>query len=346
MFEVRPYHADDAAAWDAVVARSRNGNFLHQRGYMDYHADRFVDSSLVVTRGRSIVGVFPANIRDDVVTSHGGLTYGGLIATHELRAESTLAVFELMAARWRNAGVRRVLYKAIPHVFRAYPSEEDLYALQRLGATLVRRDISSVIPLQDGVGLSETRGRAVRRARHAGVDVVPGGDLAEYHALLGEVLKRHTAVPTHSLEELRLLQSRFPGQIVLHEARRQGALLAGVLVYDFGRTVHAHGLAVLFAEEHHRAGFLRIFHVHGIDRRLDLFDGHGNQRGRKTGCSQRLRGRGDLDRAQAGHALIDGRALRHISRVVGGASEGRRKQRERQSKSRSAQEEKTHDRNP
>jgi len=243
MFEVRPYHADDAAAWDAVVARSRNGNFLHRRGYMDYHADRFVDSSLVVTRGRSIVGVFPANIRDDVVTSHGGLTYGGLIATHELRAESTLAVFELMAARWRNAGVRRVLYKAIPHVFRAYPSEEDLYALQRLGATLVRRDISSVIPLQDGVGLSETRGRAVRRARHAGVDVVPGGDLAEYHALLGEVLKRHTAVPTHSLEELRLLQSRFPGQIVLHEARRQGALLAGVLVYDFGRTVHAQYIA-------------------------------------------------------------------------------------------------------
>ena len=29
--------------WDRVVRESRNGTFLHLRGYMDYHADRFAD---------------------------------------------------------------------------------------------------------------------------------------------------------------------------------------------------------------------------------------------------------------------------------------------------------------
>jgi hypothetical protein len=42
---------------------------------------------------------------------------------------------------------------------------------------------------------------------------------------------------------MRLLQSRYPQHIVLHEARRDGALLAGVLVYDFGHVVHTQYLA-------------------------------------------------------------------------------------------------------
>lgn len=223
---------------------------------MDYHADRFVDSSLVVERGEEIVAVFPASIRDTVVTSHGGLTYAGLITTHDLRADNTLAVFELMGEHYRQAGVSQVIYKPVPHVFHAYPAEEDLYALQRMGARLLRRDISSVVPLQDRVSFSDARRRAVRRAAAAGVQVRRGHDLAEYHALLGDVLRRHEAVPTHSLAELQLLQSRFPDQIVLHEARQGEVLLAGVLVYDFGRTVHSQYIAA--SEEGRRIDALSL----------------------------------------------------------------------------------------
>jgi hypothetical protein len=243
MFEVRPYRVADAAAWDAAVGRSRNGNFLHRRNYMDYHAHRHTDASLVIERGGEIVAVLPASIRDGVVSSHAGLTYAGLIATHDLRAESTLQALERIGAHYREAGASSLVYKAVPHVFHAYPFEEDLYALHRLGATLTRRDISFAIPLKDRAGFSEARRRAVRRARAADVHVRRGDDLAGYHALLGEVLRRHDAVPTHSVAELELLRSRFPEQIVLHEARQDDVLLAGVLIYDFGRTVHAQYIA-------------------------------------------------------------------------------------------------------
>lgn len=50
--------------------------------------------------------------------------------------------------------------------------------------------------------------------------------------------------PTHRLDELQLLQRRFPQQIVLHEARVEGELLAAALVLDFGRSVHTQYLAV------------------------------------------------------------------------------------------------------
>ena len=243
MLTLRPYAPADAAAWDALVDRSRNGNLLHRRGYMDYHADRFVDRSLVVERGGELVAVFPANVQDRAVTSHGGLTYAGLIASHALRAESTLALFEQIGKHYRALGVQRVIYKAVPHVFHAFPAEEDLYALHRLGARLTRRDLSSVIALQEPYRFTPGRRRAVTRAKRAGIDVRTNADLASFHRLLSEVLRRHDAVPTHSLAEMRLLQSRFPQHIVLHEARRDGALLAGVLVYDFGHVVHTQYLA-------------------------------------------------------------------------------------------------------
>jgi hypothetical protein len=256
MFAVRPYIRADAETWDALVARSRNGNLLHRRGYMDYHADRFVDRSLVVERNGEPVAVFPANIEGAQVTSHGGLTYAGLITTHALRAGSTLAVFEQIGRHYRALGVERIVYKAVPHVFHAYPAEEDLYALHRLGARLKRRDMSSVIPLQEAFQFTPGRRRAVEKARKEGIRLQTGTDPAAFHAMLTEVLRKHDVVPVHSLAELRLLQARFPQQIVLHEARRGDALLAGVLAYDFGTVVHTQYLAV--SEEGRRLDALSL----------------------------------------------------------------------------------------
>ncbi|WP_266171461.1 GNAT family N-acetyltransferase [Dyella subtropica] len=254
MFTVRPYVQADADAWDASVERSRNGNLLHRRGYMDYHADRFVDQSLIVEKNGEMVAVFPANLQGNLVMSHGGLTYAGLITTHALRAESTLAAFEQIGSHYRGLGVERVVYKAVPHVFHAYPAEEDLYALHRLGAQLKRRDLSSVISLQETFHFTEGRKRSINKARKAGIQLQASTDPAPFHALLTEVLHKHDVLPTHSLKELCLLQARFPQRVVLHEARREEALLAGVLVYDFGRVVHTQYMAA--SEEGQRLGAL------------------------------------------------------------------------------------------
>lgn len=264
MYTLRPYVAADAPAWDALVARSRNGNFLHRRGYMDYHADRFDDASVVVERDGEVAAVFPANRRGTDVVSHAGLTYGGLIVGDDLRAGGTLDVFTAMADHYREAGVEQIVYKAVPHVFHRYPAEEDLYALHRLGARVVRRDISSVIPL--GADRRVTAGRKgdVAKARRAGIRVGIGDDLAPFHALLESTLARHAAVPTHSLAELVLLRSRFPQSIVLHEARGDDQLLAAVLVYDFGRVVHTQYMAS--SEDGRRLGALSLLLAELIER--------------------------------------------------------------------------------
>ena len=243
MLSVKPYTPADAAAWDALVARSRNGNLLHRRGYMDYHAERFADASLLIEKDGELIAVLPANRDGEQVSSHGGLTYAGLISSQALRAEAALEAFEKIAGHYRALGVKRLLYKAVPHVFHACPAEEDLYALHRLGARLVRRDLSSVIALREPFEFTDERRRAVTKARKAGLSVRTGGDLAPFHALLTDVLARHEATPVHSLAELRLLQGRFPQQIVLHEVADEHDVLAAALVYDLGPAVHTQYLA-------------------------------------------------------------------------------------------------------
>ncbi|UYC14071.1 GNAT family N-acetyltransferase [Xanthomonas sp. CFBP 8445] len=256
MLSVRPYTAADAPTWDAVVAASRNGNLLHRRGYMDYHATRFVDASLLVEHAGTPVAVFPANREGDAVASHAGLSYAGLLSTHALRATATLEALERIAAHYRDAGVRTLLYKAVPHLFHRSPAEEDLYALHRLGARLQRRDLSSAVPLRQPPRMAAARKRSVAKARRAGLRVQRVDDPAPLHALLGEVLQRHDARPTHSLEELRLLCARFPAQIVPYEVRDGAELLAGTLVYDFGHVVHTQYLAC--SEQGRRADALSL----------------------------------------------------------------------------------------
>jgi hypothetical protein len=234
---------------------------------MDYHADRFHDRSLIIERNGEPVAIFPANMQGKTVVSHAGLSYAGLISTSALRAESTLTVFESIGELYRTLGVENVIYKAVPHVFHAYPADEDLYALHRLGARLRRRDISSIIALREPFRFTDSRRRAVGRAKRSGLKIQAAAEPAAFHSLLSEVLRNHDAVPTHNLDELRLLQARFPGQIVLYEARRDDALLAGAIVYDFGRGVHTQYLAA--SEEGRRENALNLLLAELIDLYAD-----------------------------------------------------------------------------
>ena len=126
---------------------------------MEYHAYRFDEQSVIVSKKGRPVAVFPCNRVDERIVSHGGLTYAGLIYGNDLRAADVLEIFLRIAEHYRIIGCRSLNYKAIPHVFHRYPTEEDLYALFRNGARLVRRDLSTVVPIANRMKDSDSRRR-------------------------------------------------------------------------------------------------------------------------------------------------------------------------------------------
>ena len=99
------------------MAQSKNGTFLFDRRFMDYHADRFEDCSLMVYRRGVLYALLPANIKGEVLTSHGGLTYGGLIMSDKCSAKGVQASFAAINDFLRSIAVQKVVYKAVPWIY-------------------------------------------------------------------------------------------------------------------------------------------------------------------------------------------------------------------------------------
>lgn len=247
------YTPDQNVVWDEVIAASRNGTFLHYRGYMDYHAARFHDHSLVIYDKDKAIAVFPCNENGDDIVTHGGLTFGGLIYLTSVHASDVLAIFTAIGDYFRALDKKYVYYKAIPHVFHRYPAEEDLYALFRLNCELYRRDASAVIDLSLRPKLSDSRKNTARKSEKLGVAISDLDDFTEFHELLVKVLAKFGAAPVHSIAELRLLKSRFPAEIKLYGAKLGDELLAAVLVYDYGHVAHTQYMASSDAGRKHGA---------------------------------------------------------------------------------------------
>lgn len=242
---IEPYDPTRQGEWDVFVARSRNGTFLFKRAYMDYHADRFQDASLLVRRDGEVIALLPANRVGDRLISHGGLTYGGLIIAEGMTVALMLDCFAACLGWMRDAGIAEWDYKTIPALYHRHPSEEDRYALFRAGGRLIRRDVLSVLEIGNHPSPQDRRRRGVRKAVSNGLIVQPSQDWAGFwHVLERRLADRHDARPVHSMAEITLLSARFPDQIRLYlVCTTQGCVRAGTVIYDTGTALHAQYIA-------------------------------------------------------------------------------------------------------
>lgn len=241
MIEIKQYNLDDAEKWNEFVTISKQGTFLFNRNYMDYHADRFADYSFLVMEKGRISAALPANRKGDTLYSHQGLTYGGLLTTERMTAEKVCSIFSELNILLKKMGIKQVVYKAIPWIYHRIPAEEDLYALTNIcHAQLVSRDISSSFSLHDVRKFTESRKSGIRKAVRNSILVGESQDLAAFWNILNNNLSiKYDARPVHSLAELQLLKSRFPKEIKLYMATTtDGEPLGGTLIYETPNVVH------------------------------------------------------------------------------------------------------------
>ena len=288
-----PYSITRKETWDAFVEMSKNGTFLLKRGFMDYHSDRFFDCSLLVYAGispdgdfkekslttKDLVAVFPANWDKEqrTVYSHQGLTYGGLIVLPEVTQKEVLDIMQAILQYYRDMmQAERLVYKPIPYIYSSIPSGEDLYALFRAGAKLSRRLVSTCVSMQNPMKMRSSRVQQARKAVDHGfyIDRMTEGDnetLREYWTLLEDVLMtHHNARPTHTLQEMQLLMSRFPKNIKLYIVRHEKSIVAGIIVFECRRVAHVQYMAS--GDEGRAYGALDLLLRHLINERYKQFD--------------------------------------------------------------------------
>jgi hypothetical protein len=243
--QVVEYEAGRKSAWDDFVARSKNGTFLFQRDYVEYHADRFPDNSLMFYDDRgNLIALLPATLNDGVFSSHAGLTFGGIVSDTSMRVAPMLDVFEAALDHLQKRDVAKVIYKAVPHIYHQFPAEEDLYALFRYGARLFRRDVSSTIEMKQRPPVTRRRNAAKLRAKF-GIEVKRSFDFQTSMAISAHVLEtKYDTKPVHTHTEIALLADRFPDNIKLFAAYQEQEMLAGAILYESSQVAHAQYIGI------------------------------------------------------------------------------------------------------
>jgi hypothetical protein len=237
---VVPYGPEYKKLWDNFVSASKNGVFLFYRDYMEYHSDRFRDHSLLFFKNGKLIGLMPANINNDVLSSHEGLTFGGIISDNEMKTPIMMEIFEKMASHCKEEGFKELLYKTVPYIYHQIPAEEDLYALFRHNAKLIGRTVISSIRMPLNVHYTKERIRTIKKAKSHNIVVKQSYDFKTFMKILQQVLlERHDARPVHRVNEIMRLAERFPNNIKLFASFKDEAMLAGSIIFESKNVAHA-----------------------------------------------------------------------------------------------------------
>lgn len=233
--------------WDLFVKKSKNPLFMFERDYMDYHSDRFNDHSLIFKSEGEIIAVMPANEKENILYSHGGLTFGGLIVDDLIKQHTVNRCFVELIIYLKKQGITTLYYKHIPHMYHLQPSEEDIYAIHQIGGKLFEVAAATVINLRKPLKMPKGRKAQIKRAIRENVEISLSNEKSDYVrfiALENEVLEqRHSTHAVHTADELFMLHENFPDQIKLYVAKSENEIIAGTVIFEYDDVVHTQYMA-------------------------------------------------------------------------------------------------------
>ena len=243
MIYIRRYEEKIKSDWDKFIKNAKNSSFLFEREFMDYHSDRFVDHSLIAYYQSEIIGVLPANLKNNEVYSHQGLTYGGFIIGLETKMPIVLEAFKCILHFLYEQGISKLILKSIPYIYHTYPADEVEWALTCVNANLFRRDSSLTILNKTPLPYQERRYRSIKKALKLSPitksNETDGFDKFWQNVLVPNMLQKHNVKPVHSVHEIKLLASRFPENIKQYNVYLGEQIMAGCTMFLNKTVAHA-----------------------------------------------------------------------------------------------------------
>lgn len=235
---------------------------------MEYHKDRFEDYSLLVFDEKTLVAIFPANIKNNTVVSHGGLTFGGFIVAKEEATKNSIQYFAQLLKFVSKHHIEKIIFKQSPSFYSAVSQDEIDYAMFLIDAKLVRFDIAYSInqQLETKIQYQERRRRAIKKAEKNGVEIKETTNFSTFwnQILTPNLQSRFGVNPVHSLAEIESLSANNPNKIRQFEAWQNGVLMAGTTVFETPIVAHAQYISA--SEEGRKNGAIDLLFHHLISQ--------------------------------------------------------------------------------
>ena len=239
-YKVTLYKSSEKEAWNNFILKSNQDTFLFQRDFMDYHSHTFRDFSLMVYKNEKLIGMLPANLVDNAVFSHQGLTYGNLIHSKTLKTADFIKMFKTILEFLNRNDISNLTIKELPNIYLFNQSNNPLdYVLFKMKAKLIRTDLLSVVDLKYK-SYSKSRKEGIKRANKFELKVEESQD---FKVFWSEILKpnlkqKHNVKPVHSLEEITLLKSRFKKNIRQFNVLFEDKIVGGTTIFETENVAH------------------------------------------------------------------------------------------------------------
>jgi len=240
LYSVKKYQPSDFNLWNQFVGNAKNATFLFHRNFMEYHKDRFEDFSLIVYKGNQLIGLLPANKIDNELHSHQGLTYGGLLISNKTKLSEITEAFKSILIFLHSIQILKLHFKLIPPFYTNYPSDEIQQILFTLQAKLIKKNLFSVIDLSCPLKIQSNRIEGVKKAKryHLIIEEVNHFDEFWNNILIPNLMNRHKAKPTHTLNEIKQLKEEFPKNIRQFNVYKDGNLVGGSTIFETKKVIH------------------------------------------------------------------------------------------------------------
>ncbi|WP_405575648.1 GNAT family N-acetyltransferase [Winogradskyella sp. Asnod2-B02-A] len=239
-YKVTLYKSSDKELWNDFALKSNQDTFLFQRDFMDYHSHTFQDFSLMVSKKGKLLALLPANLVEQSLYSHQGLTYGSLMYSKGFKTIDFIHVFKAILEFLDQKEIKSLTIKELPAIYLHNESNNSLvYLLFKLKAELLRTDLHSVVNMKYRA-YSNSRKEGVKRAIKSNLRVEESQSFELFwnSILIPNLEIKHQVKPVHSLEEITLLKSRFPNNIRQFNVFYKDKIVGGTTIFETQNVAH------------------------------------------------------------------------------------------------------------
>lgn len=232
-YSVKKYTENDFKTWNDFIAQAKNATFLFHRDFMEYHKDRFEDYSLMIFEEEKLVAVLPANRSGEIVYSHQGLTYGGLVLSPKSKLYHIIFIFKSILHYLSINQVSKLFLKQIPSIYCDYLSDEMDYLIYICKGKIIMKHNVSVISLENNLTISKSRMECIRRGKKLNLIIKEENNLESFWntLLIPNLRDKYNSKPVHTVKEIEFLQEKFPSNIRHFNVYNADELVCGTTLF-------------------------------------------------------------------------------------------------------------------
>ena len=223
--------------WEKFISDSNNGTIFQKQAFLKYHINRtFVDGSLVIKNKGTIVAVVPAAIKENILYSHPGSSYGGIVLSHNLDFKMIHDILKMIDEYCIAHKYKALFLINSPSIYQKKSDQSLDYLLQWNGFKQTELYISHAVDMSKTSDILSLLTKRKRRYINNNQELnsltfEEETYLDEFYDILIASKKKYNTTPTHSLDELIKLKDMFPQQIKLLVTRNENKIIGGSLIF-------------------------------------------------------------------------------------------------------------------